>query len=467
MKKVAVVGGGITGLTAALHLQEAGLHPLVFEAGPAAGGAMQTRLENGYRYELGPNTLQENSAEITKLITSLGLANEVVEAGAGARKRYVLRDGRPVAAPSSPGSLLRSPLLSWRGKIRLLREPFAPPASGEEEPVADFARRRLGQEALDYLVDPFVAGIYAGDPARLSLQHAFPRIHQMETDHGSVLKGLRAAPRGRAGGRSPRLISFREGLGALPARLSERLQKHIYFETKVQSITAREGGWEVVASRYDHRLRDRYDAVVLALPPDPLADLSIGSPGNSTALSLLREIPQPPVVSISVGFRRDQVHHSLDGFGVLIPAREKRNILGVLFPSTLFPGRAPTGHVLLTAFAGGVRQAAMAELEEPALVDEVMKDLRDLLGISGRPEFLRIHRWTRAIPQYEIGHGRCLEAIDRFEADHPGLFVAGASRDGISLGQCIASGYRHGARAAAHAADAPAFTPRRKAGPNR
>ncbi len=450
MKKIAVVGGGITGLTAAFHLQQAGFHPLLFDAAPATGGVIRTTRENGYLCEAGPNTIQENSPEIRDLLQALHLENEVVEANPAAKKRYIVRDGKPVPIPSSPLAFLRSPLLSGSAKLRLLKEPYIAHAPrGEDESVASFTRRRLGPEVLDYLVDPFVSGIFAGDPERLSLEHAFPRIHGIETEHGSIFRAMVAAARNRKRGenRKTRLLSFRDGLSALPAKLTERLAKHIYHDAPVQSIQPENGGWQLIASRYDHRLRDRYDAIVLALPPDALAALKIENTASPNPLEILREIPRPPVVSVSLGFRRDQITHPLDGFGMLFPAKEKAGILGVLFPSTLFPNRAPENHVLLTVFAGGRRQPEVANLSDAQLLPHILTDLRPLLGISEKPAFAKIHRWPYAIPQYEIGFGRFKETIDRFETENPGLFIAGTSRDGVALGQCIASGIRHAARA--------------------
>jgi protoporphyrinogen/coproporphyrinogen III oxidase len=455
MKKVAIVGGGITGLTVALQLQKAGFNPLVYDAAPQAGGVISTGNRDGFRFEAGPNSLQENNREIGRLIEMLNLQAEVIEANPEAKRRYIVRGGKPVAAPSSLPSFVKTPLLSAGGKIRLFKEPFVKPAPKEqEESMADFTRRRLGQEALDYLVNPFVAGIFAGDPGRLSVRYAFPRIHEMERKNGSLFRGMMAAGKTRKSKGLPksRLISFRTGLARLTEKAAEQLDKHIYHETVVESVQAKNGGWELIASRFGRRLRDTYDAVVFALPPDALAALKIERHDSAIGLPSLKEILQPPVTTLALGFRREQIQHPLDGFGMLIPAKEQRNILGALFSSTLFPDRAPEGHVLLTLFIGGMRQPEVANLDDRALVQHAMKDLQELLGASGEPVFTHIHRWPRAIAQYEIGHGRFIRDIDSFEQDNPGLFVAGTSRDGISVGQCIASGFRHAARVERHLA---------------
>lgn len=456
MKKVAVVGGGITGLTAAFHLQQAGLHPLLFEKAPSPGGAIRSTADGGYLVEEGPATLQLNSTELSSLIADLDLKESVIEANALARKRFIVRGGRPLPAPASPRAFFLSPLLSWKGKLRLIKEPYVA-AGADHESLASFCRRRLGKEVLDTFINPLAGGIYAGDPERLSARHAFPRLFEMERKHGSLFRGMVAAIRsGRGGGGKPRLISFQNGLSTIAARLAERLKKNIYFETTVESIAARGKGWEIIATRYGRRLRDRYDAVILALPPDALADLKVENREQDRSLRLLQEIPHPPVATVSLGFQREQVDHPLDGFGMLIPQKEGASILGTLFASTLFPGRAPEGHVLLTSFVGGMRQPDLARRDPEQLERLVLKDLSRLLRVSGRPTFARSRLWPRAIPQYEIGHERFLESIDRFERENAGLFVAGTSRDGISLGNCVTSGYRHAKRAERWMTEGPA-----------
>lgn len=445
MKKVAVVGGGITGLAAAFQLHRAGLEPLVFEAGATGGGVIRSHRDDGFLVEAGPNSLQETPG-VRELIDAVDLTAEVVEAGPAAKNRYIVRDGRLVPLPMSPPALLRSPLLSWKGKLRLLKEPFVRPAPAEsDESLAAFVRRRLGGEALDYLVNPFIAGIFAGDPEKLSARHALPRLFDLEQKHGSLFRGLKAARTQKKS--PPRLISFRDGLASLPGALAQKLKGRIYFETSVETITARENGWELIATRYGRRLRDTYDAIVFALPADALARLAFDKEGAPVSLKPLAQMPHPPVASVSLGFKRDQIRHPLDGFGMLIPEKERRQVLGTLFPSTLFPERAPAGQVLLTTFVGGTRQPELAQTSEANLRRIVMEDLRALLGVTGDPVFSSIHLWPRAIPQYETGHETFLRAIDAFETQNPGLFLAGPVRDGISLGQCIASGQKQADRA--------------------
>src|SRR5690625_2493826 len=385
MKKIAVVGGGITGLTAAYYLQKAGFKPLLFEAGKTPGGAIQTFSDNGYLVELGPNSLQE-TPEALELVDDLGLTDEVVEGNREAKNRYIVRQGELQPLPMSPPGLLRTPLLSWKGKMRLLREPFIGKRPFEpEESLANFIRRRLGQEVLDWFVNPFIAGIFAGDPEKLSARYGLPRIFELEQKHGSLFRGMRASASEKKGSR--RLISFRNGLATLTETLTAKLDKQIYRETAVESIEKTDTGWQLIAKRFNRRLRDTYDAILLALPPSALAKIEFKKNEKNLSLSELAEIPHPPVVSVSLGFSRSQVAHPLDGFGMLLPEKEQKQILGTIFASTLFPNRAPKDHVLLTTFVGGTRNPDLANASEKTIRRIVLENLQALLGIRGEPVF--------------------------------------------------------------------------------
>ena len=456
MKKAAVIGGGITGLTAARHLTQSGYHTLLFEASDCCGGVVRSRRADGYLVEHGPNSFQEQP-EIMELIQSLGLMDQLVETDAGASKRFIVRNGAVVALPASPPALLRSPALTTRGKLRLLAEPFIRPGDPDStESLASFAKRRLGAEALNYLLDPLVSGIYAGDPAKLSARHAFPKIHEWEQTHGSLFKGMiRSLRQRKAEGRpKPRLLSFRDGLQTLTDALAKSLEKQTYLETKVKAITGVNGKWQVLAERYGHELRDRYDAVILALPAPALASLAIQT-GADDALNALTAVDHPPLRITHLGYARNALRHPLDGFGVLIPSLEERSILGALFSSSLFPGRAPADHALLTVFTGGVRHRDVADREENEVITQAARELEALGLVAGEPVFRQSVFWPKAIPQYGTKHGEFLELFGIFEKKHPGIFIASQCRDGVSLPNCAAAGQTHAERAARHLADLP------------
>jgi oxygen-dependent protoporphyrinogen oxidase len=444
--RIAVIGGGITGLTAAWKLRAAGLAPVVFERASRTGGAIGAMRSDGWLHELGPNSLLEGSAEVAAFIDEIGLGARRLYAGPEAKQRYIVRGGQLHAAPTSPLGFLRTRLFSWPAKLKLAGEPWRARAdAAAEESVADFVVRRLGREFLDYAVNPFVGGVYAGDPARLSVRHAFPKLHQIEQQHGSLIRGA-LARRNTSGGPKGRIFSFPEGLGEITDTLRDALRGSVRMDTAVQALRREsDGTWRVAFAHAGTVATEAFDAIVCALPADALAALVVEGEVDAAvtrSLGELRQIEHPAVVSVFFGYRRAEVAHPLDGFGALVPAVERAAILGTLFSSTLFPGRAPEGHVALTTFVGGVRNPEIAALADEALIDTVQRELQRLLGVQAPPCFVHLQRWRRAIPQYTLGYQRFKDAILSAERAAPGLFIGGNARDGIALSNCIASGTR-------------------------
>ena len=439
---VAVVGAGITGLTAAWELHRAGIPVVVFEAGPRIGGTIGAWREADWLHELGPNSLLEGSREVATFIDEIGLGGRRLYANAAAKKRYIVRGGRLVAMPDSPGAFLSTPLFSWRAKLNLCGEPFRRRGPADDrESVADFVVRRLGQEFLDYAINPFVGGVYAGDPRRLSVRQAFPKLHALEQKHGSLIRGA-LARRNASGGPKGRIFSFPNGLEELPERLAMLLGNAVRRNTRVRTLRPHEGGWDLEIASPTEVRREAFSAVVCAVPADALATLQFEDLPAAHKLRLLHEVEHPPVASVFTGFVREDVAHPLDGFGVLVPEVEGGRALGMLFSSTLFPGRAPEGHAAITTFVGGARQPELAQLDDDALVRIVRDEQRRLLGLRGAPVLTRVHRWPRAIPQYTLNYQRYRDAIAAVERAAPGLFIGGNARDGISLANCIESGRR-------------------------
>jgi oxygen-dependent protoporphyrinogen oxidase len=441
-RPVAVLGAGITGLTAAWHLRQAGIPAVVFEASGRCGGAIETIREGGWLHEAGPNSLLEGKADESDLLAALGLGPRRLFAGEEAKNRYVLRNARMEPMPASPGRFLSTRLFSWRAKLGLVGEVFRPRGDAKgDETVADFTVRRLGREFLDYAVDPFVGGVYAGDPARLSVRHAFPRLFALEREHGSLIRGA-VRLRNASGGPRGRILSFPEGLEELPLALAARLGDSLRLRAPVLALGRTGGGWRVAFGRDGATSQGEFSAVVCALPADALARLRLEGLEAPGQLSPLGEIEHPPVASVFTGYRRADVAHALDGFGVLVPRVEGRRILGTLFSSTLFPGRAPQGHVALTTFVGGTRQPELALADDAALIGLVQTELASLLGVRAAPVFLRVHRHARAIPQYGVGFDRYEAIFAGAERSAPGLYFGGNSRDGVALSACMASGRR-------------------------
>jgi oxygen-dependent protoporphyrinogen oxidase len=437
-RPVAVLGGGITGLTAAWHLRQAGIPVVVFEAGAQSGGTIGSTRINGWLHENGPNSLFESSPEISAFIDAIGLGHRRLYAPETAKKRFVVRGGRALPLPASPFEFVTSGFLSWRCKLGLLGEPFRPRASGgQDETVAAFVARRLGPVFLDYIVNPFVAGVYAGDPRKLSVRHAFPKLHALEQEHGSLIRRRNPSGAPRGG-----MLSFPDGLQEIPRALAASLGSALRLETKVDAVQRTTTGWDVYSHSRSKWHRESFSSLISALPADALARLAFEGGDDPHPFACLEKIAHPPVISVFTGFLREDVAHPLDGFGLLAPEVEKRSILGTLFSSTLFPGRAPQDCVGLTTFIGGARQPELAELDDTDLIALVSGELKALLGTRAPAVFTHLRRCARAIPQYNVGFQAFKDIFAGREMELPNFYVGGNCRDGISLSNCIASGRR-------------------------
>jgi oxygen-dependent protoporphyrinogen oxidase len=447
MKSVAIIGGGITGLTAAVRLKGLGVPVTVYEGGPRLGGVIQSVRHDGFLAEFGPNSILETSPLITSLISDLGLQEQRVNANPEATKRYIVRRKRPVAMPTSPVKFFTTPLFSVGAKMRLVVEPLMFRCAAErEESLENFVLRRLGRDFLDYAINPMVGGIYAGNPAKLSVKHAFPKLHALEQKYGSLLVGqfLGARERKKTGEISKqdaKPFSFANGLQDLIDALQQRLGNDVKLRTPVYKLSEDQSGWHVTAQENDKPFVAEHSHVVLALPAHKLANITLKT-RKAADLKLLEQVHYPPVASVVLGFHREDVVHPLDGFGMLVPQKENFNILGCLFSSSLFPNRAPDGSVTLTCYIGGARNPDLALLPQEQLVAMCVQDLKTILGINGQPVFHHVQVFAKAIPQYEIGYGRFKDRMNEIENSAAGLFFAGHARDGISLGDSIVSGHR-------------------------
>jgi len=449
IRTVTVVGGGISGLTAAYYLRRAGVECTVMERDAAPGGTMKTVHEDGWLVETGPNSALETTPLFGEMFLGLGIAEERLYADPAADRRYILRGGRLHPLPMSPQAFLASSLWTFRGKARLLKEPFVGRAA-REETIAEFVERRLGREFLDYAINPFVAGVYAGNPEQLSVQAAFPRLYALEEKYGGLVKGMIRGARERkqraetAKDRA-RMFSFKNGMATFPAAAGRSLGDRLWLQCSAEEIVHMpDGRFLVRALKKGVPTELAADALVIAVPAHTAGRLI--RPLSAAAADVLGEIFYPPVAEVFLGFPAAAMTRPLDGFGFLIPAKEGRNILGTIWSSSLFPGRAPAGHVALTTFVGGSRQPRLAGLDEGELVRTVVAELRSIMGVAGDPVYAKVIRWERAIPQYNIGYRTAMQQIDALEKQMPGLFFCSNFRGGIAVGDCVMSGEKTACR---------------------
>ena len=442
MKSVTIIGAGITGLTAAFYLKRQGVPVTVYEASGRVGGVIQSIRKHGFLAEFGPNTILETSPKIAQLVRDAGLEARKLATDPNAEARYVVRYGRPIEMPASVPGFLTTKLFTAKAKLAVLREPFIPPRrDGVEESIGQFVVRRFNQEFLDHAIDALVAGIYAGDPHKLSLPHAFPKLKALEDNYGSMIKGQIFGARDRkksgevAKDRAAK-FSFDEGLQVLPDTLAVQLGDSLKLNTPVTKLTQTSAGWRVTTTDGEAE----FAAVIYCGTAHRLAELVIEAAQQRRPTEAFSEISYPPVAAVVLGFRREDVAHSCQGFGMLIPKIEGFKILGTIFSSSLFPNRAPAGHLNLTSYVGGARYPELASLPTEKLVDVVLADLRALLGVKGKPVFAHCVVYPKAIPQYNVGYGKYRELLTDIESNNSNLFFAGHYRDGVSLGDSIVSG---------------------------
>jgi protoporphyrinogen/coproporphyrinogen III oxidase len=439
---VLVVGAGISGLVCAYHLRKSGIDAQIVEASARPGGMIRSERRDGFLLELGPQSFS-STPQLLDLCRDLGIANQLIEASPRA-PRFLLLNGQLRPAPLSPLAFFASSLFSARTKLSVFRDLFghtSPPRT--DESVADFIRRKFSSELLDKLVGPFVSGIYAGDAEKLSLRAAFPQLHDAECSSGSLLRGMLRAAKSKPKPRhKPTLQSFREGNETLVRALAANLGAALRCGVEVTSLQRGGAGQTSAGSRFVVDTRSKTgsesivaDHLILATPPNIASNLLKSAPERIE--SRLSEIEFSPIAVVSLGYASEAIGNSLDGFGFLIPRSEKLRTLGAVWNSSLFPNRAPEGHVLLTTFVGGATDPAIVSSAAEEIVDLVHRELAPILSIRQAPVFSHVQCYERALPQYNLGHlDRGLSPSENgFRCEN--LWLAGNYLHGPSIGACV------------------------------
>jgi oxygen-dependent protoporphyrinogen oxidase len=433
---VIVIGGGLSGMAVAFHLRQRGIPVVLLERAPRLGGNIQTHIRDGFVLENGPNSFFDREPSMRELARALGVEALIQPATDAARRRYIYTRGRLRALPRTPPSFLGSDVLPLTSRLRVLGDLFTRRAvRDEDESLARFGRRRFGQTATSVVLDAFQSELFAGDLEALSARAALPRLAELERTHRSVLLGLvRGRPAREKVPLSGALCSFRGGLQRMVDALARRLGTLAHTRAHVERLLPVPGGWRVVVREQGERTEREASQVVVCTPANTAAGLL--REVDTELGAQLEGITYAPVAVVHVGFAPESVPRP-DGAGFLVPASEKRRLLGALHASTLFPWRAEGERVLYTCMVGGTRQPELAALPPEELVSLVREELADIAGVRAEPIVTDVVRWPCALPQYTVGHKERLAAIDRAVSRWPGLHLTGNAYRGISMVDCV------------------------------
>ena len=443
---VVIIGGGISGLAAAHRLLELGAQVTLLEASSRLGGTIQTEQRDGFLLERGPDSFISEKPQAVELAKRLGLESRLVQTNEQFRRSFIVRDGRlrPVPegfqllAPSRLWPFITSDIFSVAGKARMAADLLLPRKSTNgtnDESLASFVRRRLGVEALDRMAQPMVGGIYTADPETLSLRATLPRFLEMEREHRSLILAMlrqgRAQKIGTSGARYSLFLSFDRGVQVLVDALA-RIKADIRFNRRAVGLKHDGSSWTITTSDGEQIEAEK---ICIALPAYTAALLL-----NGDLAEKLKQIKYASTATINFAYRRSAITHPLNGFGFVVPFIEKRSLIACTFSSVKFSERAPEGHVLLRAFAGGALQPEIFALDESEMTARVEADLRELLGINEAPLFVETAKWERSMPQYEVGHLERVNEIEKLTSELPGLALAGNAYRGAGVPDCIRSG---------------------------
>jgi len=440
-KNIVIIGAGITGLATAHWLRKDGYDVTIIEANSEVGGSMISEKENGYLIDFGPNSGLETSPLIKVLVDDLNLGEQFIYGNKVGNKRYILRDDKLHVLPTSLKDFLSTKLFSVKAKFRLGLEPFIGKSEdGYNQSITEFVTRRLGREFLDYAINPFVAGVYAGNPDKLSVKSAFPKLYRLEEIYGGLIKGTIKGARerkksGEESKQSAAMFSFVDGMVTLPKAIHAEFGDKVLLNSKVVSVDKVNDKYQITYVQSNAESKVEADLVISTAPSYIAANFF--SKIDSELSNHLNNIYYPPVMVLYLGYDKKDIGQPLDGFGYLIPSNEKKKYLGALWSSVIFDNRAPEGKAAFTIFIGGARSPELFSNDNTKLIDDVIKEFETLMNITGKHEFKKFKLWKKAIPQYNIGYVEHENYSKEFEQKHPGIILGGNYIGGISVGDCI------------------------------
>lgn len=440
-KKIVVIGAGISGLAAAYLLKQKGYDVTVLEKKSEVGGSLETSYENGFLFDRGSTSALETTPLIAKFVEELNLHDQLVYTNKEANKRYILRNNTLLALPMSPSALLKSKLFSPQAKLRLFAEPFISRSKdGYYQSVAEFITKRLGREFLDYAINPLAAEVYAGNPESLSVKSAFPNLYALEEKYGGLIIGTFKSIKERKqlaekSKQSAKMFSFRDGMIVLPKALAKYLGTNLMLQAEVKKIEKQDNGYSLSITHKDEDISISVDTIISTVPAFNAADLLCNF--DEELKKHLLDIYYPPVLVQYLAYKKEDVKQPLDGFGFLIPSKEKKSFLGSIWSSVIFPNRSSEDTTSFTLFIGGARDPEIFSLDKELLFMKIRGEFETLMKISGEPVFSSYKFWSKAIPQYNIGYIEHENYFDTFEKKFPGIILSGNYRGGISVGDCI------------------------------
>lgn len=441
---VIIIGAGLTGLTTGYYLKQQGVNFKIIDSQPRTGGVINTKSELGFVYEQGPNSGILSNSSTVELIKELSGSCTIEKARSESKKRLILKNGEMCALPSGPLSAIFTPLFSFSDKVKILFEPARKKGNDPNESLANTVLRRLGRSFLDYAIDPFISGVYAGDPEKLITRHAFPKLYKLEQKYGSFIRGTIKTKKKREAKKKNNItretFSFIGGLSGLTNALTEKIgNKNFALNYSNLIINPTEHLYSISGiNQAGEYIELKANKIITTTPAKELPILLPFL--DKEKLKKISNLPYAPIIEVTVGFNTWN-GTNIDAFGLLIPSKEHRNILGVLFMSSIFMNRAPVGGALLSVFLGGIKKQHLIKASDKEIIDLVKEDLMEILHIKEfNPNLIRIHRYTHAIPQYDINTDERLEALKEIHKQHPKLLLAGNLKDGIGIPDRIKQG---------------------------
>ena len=438
-KDVIVLGAGISGLATAYWLKKEGFNVKILERKDQPGGAMESVSKDGFLIDYGPNSGLETTPLIAQLAEENGILNQMIYANESANTRYILRNDKLLALPTSPKAFFKTKLFSTKAKLRLMAEPFIGRSDdGYYQSMSDFVVRRLGQEFLDYAIDPFVSGVFAGDPSKLSVKSAFPKLYRLEELYGGLIKGTIKGARERKRNKekskqAAKMFSFINGMQSFPKAIVKNFED-IEYNCNLKSISKSNDGYKITYTQNDEEKIIETEILLSTIPAYVLSSLINF---DEKLKSHLNEIYYPPVMVLYLGFDRKDINRDLDGFGYLIPSKEQKSYLGAIWSSTIFPNRADDGKASFTLFIGGARSPHIFSDNNSELIETVIAEFKKVNEIDGNPILVESKLWNKAIPQYNLGYIEHEKYFEQFEKENVGFFLSGNFRGGISVGDCV------------------------------